>query len=74
MEGWRNTHAGSSREATTSGVGAGKTGGLLQEKKKKVLLLGSGLVAGPAVDVSVSRGDIELVIGMSLSIWIHRPS
>ena len=67
MEGWRNTHAGSSRESTTSGDGAGKTG-LLQEKKKKVLLLGSGLVAGPAVDVFVSRGDIELVIGMSLSV------
>ncbi|RXK35397.1 hypothetical protein M231_07341 [Tremella mesenterica] len=31
--------------------------------KKKVLLLGSGLVAGPAVDVFVQRGDIELAIG-----------
>jgi len=30
-----------------------------------VLLLGSGLVAGPAVDVFVSRGDVELVIGKS---------
>jgi hypothetical protein len=30
-----------------------------------VILLGSGLVAGPAVDVFVSRGDVELVIGMS---------
>ena len=31
--------------------------------KKKVLLLGSGLVAGPAVDVFVQRGDVELAIG-----------
>lgn len=39
---------------------------MIREEKKKVLLLGSGLVAGPAVDVFVSRGDVELVIGTSL--------
>jgi alpha-aminoadipic semialdehyde synthase len=33
------------------------------KKKKKVLLLGSGLVAGPAVEVFDDRGDVELVIG-----------
>jgi alpha-aminoadipic semialdehyde synthase len=38
---------------------------LLNQKKKRVLLLGSGLVAGPAVDVFVARGDVELLIGMS---------
>ncbi len=32
--------------------------------RKRVLLLGSGLVAGPAVEVFVARGDINLVIGM----------
>lgn len=37
----------------------------MKDKRKKVLLLGSGLVAGPTVDVFVSRGDIELVIGKS---------
>lgn len=31
--------------------------------KKKVLLLGSGLVAGPAVEVISARKDIELGIG-----------
>lgn len=35
----------------------------LAPKKKKVLLLGSGLVAGPAVEVFSSRRDISLGIG-----------
>ncbi|TXT10844.1 hypothetical protein VHUM_02349 [Vanrija humicola] len=33
-----------------------------RSEKKRVLLLGSGLVAGPAVDVFLSRPNIELVI------------
>lgn len=32
-------------------------------KKKKVLLLGSGMVAGPAVDHIAQRKDVELVVG-----------
>jgi alpha-aminoadipic semialdehyde synthase len=32
-------------------------------RRRKVLLLGSGLVAKPAVDVFTARSDIELVIG-----------
>jgi alpha-aminoadipic semialdehyde synthase len=63
VQGWRNTQAGSSRPTSTDANGATKTS-ILREKRKKVLLLGSGLVAGPAVDVFVSRGDVELVIGM----------
>ncbi|KAJ7288450.1 Saccharopine dehydrogenase-domain-containing protein [Mycena rebaudengoi] len=31
-------------------------------RKKKVLLLGSGMVAGPAVDKIANRGDVQLVI------------
>ncbi|WVO16236.1 hypothetical protein L204_103907 [Cryptococcus depauperatus] len=31
-------------------------------RKKKILLLGSGLVAGPAVDVLAARPDVELAI------------
>lgn len=58
-----------------------KTGGavapdsLKQERlrkggKKKVLLLGSGLVAGPAVDVFAARPDVHLIIGKPfLSPW-----
>jgi alpha-aminoadipic semialdehyde synthase len=70
VEGWRNTQAGSSRPTSTDANVAVKTS-ILREKRKKVLLLGSGLVAGPAVDVFVSRGDVELVIGMS-SCQYHR--
>lgn len=33
-------------------------------KKRRALLLGSGMVAKPAVDELLSRGDVELVIGM----------
>ena len=32
-------------------------------KKKRVLLLGSGMVAGPAVDHIAQRKDVELVVG-----------
>ena len=33
------------------------------QKKKKVLVLGSGMVAGPAVDEIARHGDVELVVG-----------
>jgi alpha-aminoadipic semialdehyde synthase len=31
--------------------------------KKKVLMLGSGMVAGPAVDEIAKRSDVELLVG-----------
>ena len=37
------------------------TGASIQ--KKRVLLLGSGMVAGPAVDYIAQRKDVELVVG-----------
>lgn len=43
-----------------------KTGGAgthAPSQKKRMLLLGSGLVAGPAVDVFLARPDVTLVIG-----------
>ncbi|PPR06507.1 hypothetical protein CVT24_002635 [Panaeolus cyanescens] len=33
------------------------------EKKHKILMLGSGMVAGPAVDLLASTADVQLVIG-----------
>ena len=66
VEGWRNTQAGSSsRSAPTPDAAQAVKSSIMKDKRKKVLLLCSGLVAGPAVDVFVSRGDIELVIGKS---------
>lgn len=32
-------------------------------RKKRLLMLGSGMVAGPAVDVIAKRGDVQLMIG-----------
>jgi alpha-aminoadipic semialdehyde synthase len=32
-------------------------------RKKRVLVLGSGMVAGPAVDELASRSDVELIVG-----------
>jgi len=32
-------------------------------RKKSVLILGSGMVAGPAVDEICKRGDVELLVG-----------
>lgn len=56
VEAWRNTEDNADRPSQPSPM---------PPKKKRVLLLGSGLVAGPAVDVFVARRDIELVIGQS---------
>lgn len=42
-----------------SGVGAG-------ERKNRVLLLGSGMVAGPAVDEICRRKDVQLVVGSNV--------
>ena len=33
------------------------------ERKKRVLVLGSGMVAGPAVDELAARSDVELIVG-----------
>jgi alpha-aminoadipic semialdehyde synthase len=35
------------------------------ERKKRVLVLGSGMVAGPAVDELAARPDVELIVGES---------
>lgn len=40
-------------------------------KKKKVLMLGSGMVAGPAVDEILSHGDVELLVGTAQSTPTH---
>lgn len=49
---------------SSSSLGAGAF------KKKRVLLLGSGMVAKPAVDEFLSRRDIELVVG-TCKLWLH---
>jgi alpha-aminoadipic semialdehyde synthase len=39
-------------------------------RKKRILMLGSGMVAAPAVDLIAQRSDIELIIGLSKTIWL----
>lgn len=36
-------------------------------RRKRVLMLGSGMVAGPAVDEIARHGDVELLVGESIS-------
>lgn len=57
--------AASSKSAVTSSS---------RPQKQRVLLLGSGLVAGPAVEVFAGRPDVHLVIGkLSLLALAMRP-
>jgi len=37
-------------------------------RKKKILMLGSGMVAAPAVDFIAQRSDVELIIGISKTL------
>jgi len=56
IEEHRSSEIGSSSKATAG--------------KRKVLLLGSGLVAGPAVEVFAARPDVHLIIGAS-HCWVR---
>lgn len=47
------------QDASSSSPGAGSV------KRKRVLMLGSGMVAKPAIDEIVRRGDVELIVGES---------
>jgi len=52
VEAWRASSGASAQTAT---------------RKQRILMLGSGMVAGPTVSEICKRGDVELIIGMSLS-------
>ena len=40
----------------------------ITSRKKRILMLGSGMVAAPAVDLIAQRSDVELIIGISKTI------
>jgi alpha-aminoadipic semialdehyde synthase len=66
VEAWR-TSQGSQTESKVTASGAspendGRTRHVA-ERKKRVLVLGSGMVAGPAVDELAARPDVELIVG-----------
>ena len=56
---WRSSNAAA---YPSSGVVQRKGDGI--KLKKKVLMLGSGMVAGPALDAICKRGDVELIVGV----------
>jgi alpha-aminoadipic semialdehyde synthase len=49
----------------TPGISSGNDGKMKRtvERKKRILVLGSGMVAGPAVDELAARSDVELIVG-----------
>ncbi|KAI9511190.1 Saccharopine dehydrogenase-domain-containing protein [Russula earlei] len=56
VEAWRTSQASrTSRKHTVSW-------NQVRERKKRVLVLGSGMVAGPAVDELAARPDVELIV------------
>lgn len=57
---WRQE---SGSTASTVPIGGNQTKASQQGEAKRILLLGSGLVAGPAVDVFAARSDVQLLIG-----------
>jgi alpha-aminoadipic semialdehyde synthase len=68
VEAWRATQGSriegkptaSDFDASSEHEGRGKRA---VERKKRVLVLGSGMVAGPAVDELAARSGIELIVG-----------
>ena len=56
VDAWRATQE--LRRVDISGLG-----GYVDKRKKRVLVLGSGMVAGPAVDELAGRPDVELIVG-----------
>ena len=62
---WRSASASSTAARHPDGTEAVSTtaAGDFIRRKKKVLMLGSGMVAGPAVEEISKRADVELVVG-----------
>ena len=50
-------------EAWRSSQGLQSENKRVVERKKRVLVLGSGMVAGPAVDELAARADVEVIVG-----------
>ena len=65
---WRTSEAASRVEEKGAAAVPGR--------KRRVLVLGSGMVAGPAVDELAGTGDVEVVVGTSahLSLVLSAPA
>jgi len=58
-------------DAASSSVAASKPLQPTRRIKKKILMLGSGMVAQPAVDMIALNEGVELVIGKFFSFFVH---
>jgi alpha-aminoadipic semialdehyde synthase len=61
VEAWRTSQGSRSESKQTASTSSENR--RVVERKKRVLVLGSGLVAGPAVDELAARPDVELIVG-----------
>ncbi|KAI6001939.1 Saccharopine dehydrogenase-domain-containing protein, partial [Pisolithus albus] len=61
VEKWRSALASSAADAMASSTGPVPAENTVHGKKN-VLMLGSGMVAGPAVEEICKRGDVELIV------------
>ena len=66
---WAASKASTSTWSSESVVGEAAQKVAMPPRKKRVLMLGSGMVAGPAVEAICKRPDVELVIGESCGLW-----
>ena len=62
VEAWR-TSQGSRSEGKQTASDTRSENRRVVERKKRVLVLGSGMVAGPAVDELAARPDVEVIVG-----------
>ena len=68
VEAWRasqGSESGTESKRTASETSSENDGRMrrVAEMKKRVLVLGSGMVAGPAVDELAARPDVEVIVG-----------
>ncbi|KAH9047781.1 Saccharopine dehydrogenase-domain-containing protein [Lactarius hengduanensis] len=62
VKAWRATQDIRRHDTSDMRSAVGGRGGSVAKRKKRVLVLGSGMVAGPAVDELAGRPDIELIV------------
>ena len=63
VEAWRATQESRRHATSDKHSGVGGRGGRVAQRKKRILVLGSGMVAGPAVDELAGRPDVEVIVG-----------
>lgn len=69
VEVWRSSQRSRTEGASDISSGNGDRMRGTSERKKRVLVLGSGMVAGPAVDELAGRPDVELIVGEFRTSW-----